>query len=192
MASAQIESSPLQPRKANGLDENVQKPKLEEYRAKLEEDMHDRYVESGSPEEFLNVLLPFHPRTNMRPRHRTNPFESMEDADSWTEATVVDEFVKVLNNHKLCPKLAFRRSESRPHSKITDSTAQRIDCGFFRPSEAPNDGRPHWELQLVPVEFKNRKDGHKYDPFVDEDIEHLDTVLESQAKSRKAVRQQII
>ena len=101
----------------------------------------------------------------------------------------------MLEARNLCPRLAFRRSESRPHPKSTDDTAQRIDGGFFRRSEAPNDGRPHWELQLVPIEFKNRKDGDKYDPFADapEGVVHLlDSILEPQAETRKDVRRQII
>ncbi|TBU38879.1 hypothetical protein BD309DRAFT_929911 [Dichomitus squalens] len=193
--TSEIESSPLQPRKANVIDDNVQKPNLEEYRAKSEEDMRARYVKSGNPAEFLHVLLPFHPRTNVRPPCKKNPFEGMKDADDWAEPKVVEEFVKILEAQNLCPKLVFCRSESRPHSKETDETAQRIDGGFFRRSEAPKDGRPHWELQLVPVEFKNRKDGDKYDPFADGsegEVYLVDAVLEPQAESRRDVRQQII
>ena len=91
--SSEVESSPLQPRKANNVDENVKKPKLEEYRASSEEDMRARYVGPRSPKEFLDVLLPFHPRTNKRPPCSPNPFESMKEADSWSEPKVVEEFV---------------------------------------------------------------------------------------------------
>lgn len=98
-SEAEVSSSRLQPRKTNNIYHNVKKPKLEEYRAKSEEDMRAHYVGSRTPEEFLDVLLPFHPRTNKRPLCQSNPFESMKEADTWAESKVVEEFVSLSRIH---------------------------------------------------------------------------------------------
>ncbi|TBU40238.1 hypothetical protein BD309DRAFT_927506 [Dichomitus squalens] len=190
-----VESTPLNPRKADSLKHNIDEPDLEEFRAKNEEEMRAHYVGTGSVEEFLDGLLPYRPRTNKRPPLPDNPFATLKEADSWVEAKVVDKFNEALKTHSLCPKLAFRRSQHRPHPKNTDETGQKIDGGFFRLSEAPDDGRPHWELQLVQAEFKGRKDKDKYDPFADGEtplFEPIAEVIEPSAETRTEVRGQII
>ena len=80
------------------------------------------------------------------------------------------------------------RSEKRPDSFQVDSTRQKVDAAFFRPEDAPNDGRPHWVDQILPIEFKSRKEGNKFDPFDDRD----GAKIESGATKRKESRGQII
>ena len=88
----------------------------------------------------------------------------------------------------LCPNLVISRSEKRPDSLQIDSTRQKVDAALFRPEDAPNDGRPHWVDQILPIEFKNRKEGNKFDPFDDRD----GAKIESDATKRKESRGQII
>ena len=88
-----VESTPLNPRTFDSVNHNVDKPDLQEFRAKTEEEMRARYVSTRSMEEFFDGLLPYRPRTNRRPVLSQNPFEELKDADSWVEAKVVDVFV---------------------------------------------------------------------------------------------------
>ena len=82
----------------------------------------------------------------------------------------------------MCP------SEARPDPLDMDSTRQKVDAAFFRPEDAPTDGRPHWVDQCLPCEFKNRKEGNKLDPFDDRKFYNLESV----AKLRKDTRGQIV
>ena len=70
-----------------------------------------------------------------------------------------------------------------------DKTQQKVDAGFFHPNDAPTNGQPCWPLDVVPVEFKNRKKGDIYDPLNDKAKDAAG--FESQADTRKDVRGQL-
>ncbi|TBU26898.1 hypothetical protein BD311DRAFT_846743 [Dichomitus squalens] len=150
--------------------------------------MANHTVKLDSVQQFLDELLPRGPNTPECPQYEGNPFESLSEADTKVEIEVQDLFMHAVTSGQLSPRLVMCRSEARPDSLDMDSTRQKVDAAFFRPDVAPDDGRPHWVDQDVPVEFKSRKEGNKLDPFDDRN----NLKLESDAAKRKHSRGQII
>ncbi|KAI9058431.1 hypothetical protein FKP32DRAFT_1582064, partial [Trametes sanguinea] len=75
---------------------------------------------------------------------------------------------------------------SENHPDKGDTKKLRIDSAFYRPASVPTDKRPHWEDQIVSVEFK--ANGSANDPYDDRKPGQVDAL----AESRKQVRGQII
>ncbi|PIL32476.1 hypothetical protein GSI_05179 [Ganoderma sinense ZZ0214-1] len=148
--------------------------------------MDGHFVKADSVVEFLDAFLPYPSTAPKRRTRRKNPFENLVDADKWVEAEVFAHFA--VTSQRLCPKLVLTTSERTPDPKGVDKTQQKVDAGFFHPDDAPTNGQPGWPFDLVPVEFKNRKQGNIYDPL---DDKAEDEGFESQADSRKDVRGQL-
>ncbi|TBU44036.1 hypothetical protein BD309DRAFT_920601 [Dichomitus squalens] len=145
-------------------------------------------IKIDSVTEFLEAFLPLPSNVPECPTRTSSPFETLKDADSMVESTITERLVEAITTHELCPSLVMSRSEKRPDSLEIDSTRQKVDAAFFHPQDAPKDGCPHWVDQVVPVEFKNRKEGNKFDPFDD----RVQAQTETNAKKRKDTRGQII
>ncbi|TBU40879.1 hypothetical protein BD309DRAFT_899117, partial [Dichomitus squalens] len=179
--------SPAKPYNLSSWEWALENLDLSEYRLKSMQDMARLFLKADSPIEFLDAFLPYPSTAPKRKPRKRNPFESLVNADKELETDVVAQFRNVVALKKLCPKMVFTTSERRPDPKNMDGTGQKVDAAFFRPQDAPTDGRPHWSSQVVPAEFKSRKKGDIYDPFDDKGID-----FESQAEKRKEVRAQIV
>ncbi|EJF60928.1 hypothetical protein DICSQDRAFT_170784 [Dichomitus squalens LYAD-421 SS1] len=161
---------------------------LKQRRLQYTEEMAKHTVQLESVTEYLDILLPRTKDIPELPKLSRNPFKSLKRADAMVEKDVTDLFLEAVETHHLSPNLAMRRSESRPDSISLDVTRQKVDAAFFKPEDAPNDGRPHWIDQYLPVEFKNRKQGNKFDPFDD----RTHGIVEADAILRKQSRGQVI
>ncbi|TBU56134.1 hypothetical protein BD310DRAFT_1025944, partial [Dichomitus squalens] len=161
---------------------------LKTCRLQASNELTGQTIKIDSVTEFLEAFLPLPSNAPKCPKHTSNPFQTLKDADSMVKRTITDRLVGAITTHELCPSLVMSRSETRPDSLEIDSTRQKVDAAFFHPQDAPKDGCPHWVDQVVPVEFKNRKEGNKFDPFDDREQAQTDT----NAKKRKASRGQII
>ena len=58
-----------------------------------------------------------------------------------------------------------KKGEDGEEAPKVDMLRQKVDAAFFRTRYLPDDGRPHWADQGVPVEFKGGKQGVAVDPF---------------------------
>ncbi|TBU26895.1 hypothetical protein BD311DRAFT_666620 [Dichomitus squalens] len=179
--------SPAKPYKISSWELALEDLDLLQYRLKSMQDMAGLFLKADSPIEFLDAFLPYPSTAPKRKPRKRNPFESLVNADKELETDVVAQFQNVVALKKLCPKMVFTTSERRPDPRNMDVTGQKVDAAFFRPQDAPTDGRPHWSSQVVPAEFKSRKKGDTYNPFDDKGID-----FESQAEKRKEVRAQIV
>ncbi|TBU56976.1 hypothetical protein BD310DRAFT_1022212, partial [Dichomitus squalens] len=93
-----------------------------------------------------------------------------------------------VREHDLCPRLVLAISQHKADSDEIDETGQKIDGAFFHAHEAPTDGCPHWDIQLVPVEFKSSKEGSAKDPYLDTEQSGS---ADAEADTRKESREQI-
>ncbi|KAI0739873.1 hypothetical protein C8Q80DRAFT_1200724 [Daedaleopsis nitida] len=123
----------------------------------------------AEPGEFSDEFFPpplDNPTGRSVARPQTNPFAALKDANTLPEGKITDEFIEVVNGHNLIPGLKLRHSGNRPDPALIDSDRQKPDAAFFRDADTPEDGKPHWIDQIIPVEFK-RYDSHGtyLDPF---------------------------
>ncbi|KAI0739885.1 hypothetical protein C8Q80DRAFT_1200811 [Daedaleopsis nitida] len=123
----------------------------------------------GEPEEFCDEFFPpplDNPTGRSVARPQTNPFAALKDANTLPEGKITEEFIEVVNGHNLIPGLKLRHSGDRPDPALIDSDRQKPDAAFFRDADTPEDGKPHWIDQIIPVEFE-RYDSHGtyLDPF---------------------------
>ncbi|CDO70148.1 hypothetical protein BN946_scf184315.g2 [Trametes cinnabarina] len=160
-------------------------PGNKQYRAAAVEDMAHKAVRL-EVEEFLQHFLkaPGSSSSDMPPTLDFNPFAEISKADEMQESEISKAFVEAVNNHNLAPGLKMSLSEQRPDLKEADTL--KVDAAFFRPGAVPTDGRPHWEDQMVPVEFKAHDTAK--DPYDDREAGTVD----ADAETRKQVRGQII
>ncbi|CDO71499.1 hypothetical protein BN946_scf184909.g93 [Trametes cinnabarina] len=156
-----------------------------QYRAAAVEDMAHKAVRL-EVDEFLQHFLkaPGPSSSDLPPTLDFNPFEGIAKATEMQESEISKEFVEAVNKHNLAPGLKMSLSEQRPD--VNDADQQKIDAAFFRPESVPTDGRPHWEDQMVPVEFKGHDTAK--DPYDDRDVGTVD----ADAQTRKQVRGQVI
>ena len=74
---------------------------------------------------------------------------------------------KAINENNLTPGFKLRVCNNKADVQSDDKL--RVDGSFYRDgipdAPVPEDGRPHWDSQILPVEFK--KDDQNKDPFSD-------------------------
>ncbi|CDO75325.1 hypothetical protein BN946_scf184848.g2 [Trametes cinnabarina] len=156
-----------------------------QYRAAAVEDMAHKAIRVEVEEFLVHFLKTSGPSSsNSPPTLDVNPFEGLANAVNMQESEISDFFVKAVSKHDLAPGLKMALSEHRPDKN--DADKQKIDAAFFRPQFLPTDGRPHWEDQMVPVEFKAHDTAK--DPYDDREAGTVDAY----AQTRKQVRGQII
>ncbi|KAI0631748.1 hypothetical protein C8Q77DRAFT_1272662, partial [Trametes polyzona] len=118
------------------------------------------------------------------PRWSASVFKDLKGAEKLAEKEVQRRFVAAIRTSNLAPGLSFAELQYRPDKG--DISGQRVDSAFFPAGREPDDGRPHWADQLVPVEFKIHT--RSKDPFDDGPNSKLD----ADAEPRKEVRGQLI
>ncbi|KAI0739860.1 hypothetical protein C8Q80DRAFT_1200653 [Daedaleopsis nitida] len=123
----------------------------------------------AKPAEFCDEFFPpplDSPTGRSVGRPQTNPFAELKDANTMPEGKITEKLIDAINGHNLAPGLKLRHSGDRPDPALIDPDGQKVDAAFFREANTPEDGKPHWVDQIIPVEFK-RHDSHGtyLDPF---------------------------
>ncbi|KAI0631766.1 hypothetical protein C8Q77DRAFT_1074732 [Trametes polyzona] len=167
-----------------------------QYREACVEDMAHKAVKI-EPVEFMKHFFPL-PSEKMPtddkpliPRWGASVFEDLKGAEKMSKKEVQRRFtlkgrpeVAAIRTSNLAPGLSLAESQYRPAKG--DISSQKVDSAFFPAGREPDDGRPHWAEQLVPVEFKIHT--WSKDPFNDAPEGKLD----ADAESRKEARIQLI
>ncbi|KAI0631769.1 hypothetical protein C8Q77DRAFT_1272678 [Trametes polyzona] len=160
-----------------------------QYHEACVEDMAHKAVKI-EPVEFMKNFFPL-PLEKMPmddkpliPRWGASVFKDLKGAEKLAEKEVQRRFVAAIRTSNLAPGLSLAESQYRPAKG--DISSQKVDSAFFPAGREPDDGRPHWAEQLVPVEFKIHT--WSKDPFNDAPEGKLD----ADAESRKEARIQLI
>nr|VWO96515.1 Uncharacterized protein [Ganoderma boninense] len=184
------EHTPCSARKLPSVIESVGEVELDQYRAKAAEDMANCAIHADTITEFLDELLPWplDGEIPVREPLDENPFKLLENADDLTEDAVTDFLANIIVKYNLAPGLKLCRSEHLADSKDIDKTGQKIDAGLFHAADAPDDGCPHWALQLLAIELKSRLEGRNHNDPYDDTLK--DGSADATAESRTRVRGQ--
>ncbi|KAI0760492.1 hypothetical protein C8Q74DRAFT_1221121 [Fomes fomentarius] len=144
----------------------------------------DEYVKC-----FLELPKHFDPSRCPKPIINANPFKGLENAQNcgMLEAQISATMTAAINRGGLVPGLVMALAENAPlvSTQTVDDVEQRIDAALFPQTIAPNDNRPHWADQLVPIEFM--QDPIRHDLFNDKEDD-----IDSDALDRKRFWSQIV
>ena len=68
--------------------------KLLQCRLLATEDLAGQFIMIDHARDFLDTFLPLPPDAPACPTHASNPFATLEQADSWLEMTITDRLVR--------------------------------------------------------------------------------------------------
>ncbi|PIL32447.1 hypothetical protein GSI_05149 [Ganoderma sinense ZZ0214-1] len=154
---------------------------LDQYRAQLAHDMAHTAV-LAELKQFRDTYFPGDPN-NPRPVMK-NPFKRLKKLKKLkgNEAAIRTAFTEAVTANNLIPGLVFRDCGNRPAGLHTDAYRQKVDAAWYYPRDAPEDGKPEWGGQVIPVEFKADETGG--DPYDEEDEDNICADADTRKKAR--------
>ncbi|KAL6308492.1 hypothetical protein BKA93DRAFT_516511 [Sparassis latifolia] len=134
---------------------------VKEQRCELREEMHAKFV-LMPVDEFMDDFVPNfdNPLGQQKPDF-INAFKNMPGNDK-REFELYKPLVDCVEDANLCPGHTLRLVQNK--ADPDDPSRQKVDAALFRtPDNVPADGRPHWALQNLSIEFKRHRNYD--DPF---------------------------